>query len=348
MKPFLSVLIPCRNETRFLGRCLDSILANDYPPERMEVLVVDGASTDGTRERIAEYASRDARVRLIDNPELFTPCALNRGIAAARGEIVARVDAHASVATDYFRRAVERLLTSGADNVGGVMRTLPQDTGCFAGPIVAALSHPFGVGNSYFRVGSDRPRWVDSVFGGCWRREVFERVGGFNPALRRSQDMEFSLRLKALGGRTLLAPEITSDYYARSRMGPFWRHNFVNGEWAVLPFLHSSVMPVTLRHLIPLLFVAALAGGAALTRWSPWPLGAVVLPYGLLNLAASVHVAVRAGTPAKCVGYLMLMPFVFFSLHLSYGLGSFSGLLQAAAASFRAARPKETTCTPRP
>lgn len=348
MKPFLSVLIPCRNEARFLGRCLDSILANDYPPGRMEVLVIDGASADGTRERIAAYCCRDARVRLVDNPELITPCALNRGIAAARGDIIARVDAHAAVGPDYFRRSVEHLLSSGADNVGGVMRTLPQDPGWFAGPIVAALSHPFGVGNSYFRIGSAEPRWVDTVFGGCWRRELFDRIGGFHPDLRRSQDMEFSRRLKAAGGRTLLVPDLSSDYYARSRLGPFWRHNFANGQWAILPFLYSSVMPVRLRHLVPLLFVLALALGTALLPWTALPLAAVAIPYALASLGASFDVAAKAAAGERRFPYLFLMPLVFLSLHLGYGLGGLAGLGQAAAARqfARPARSEETTCTP--
>ncbi|HEV2284226.1 MAG TPA: glycosyltransferase family 2 protein, partial [bacterium] len=326
--------------------------SNDYPPGRMEVLVIDGASTDSTRERIAQYQYRDARVRLIENPERITPCALNRGIAAARGEIIARIDAHAAIAPDYLRRSVEHLLSSGADNVGGVMRTLPQDPGWFAGPIVAALSHPFGVGNSYFRIGSAEPRFVDTVFGGCWRREVFDRVGGFNSNLRRSQDMEFSLRLKAAGGRTLLVPAISSDYYARSRMGPLWRHNFANGQWAILPFLYSSVVPVALRHLVPLLFVLSLGLGAAMMPWGALPLSAVAVPYTLANLAASFDVAVHAPADERRWVYFFRMSLVFLSLHLGYGLGSLAGLGQAAAVVAcrlaRANRSEETTCIPQP
>ena len=132
------------------------------------------------------------------------------------------------------------------------MRTLPRGPGPFAEPIVTVLSHRFGVGNSHFRTGSSQARWVDTVFGGCWPRAVFSRVGEFNEALERSQDMEFSLRLKAAGGKTLLAPDVRSDYYARSTLGSFWRHNLLNGEWAVLPFLYSRIIPVSLRHLIPL------------------------------------------------------------------------------------------------
>lgn len=346
MKPFVSVVIPCRNEARFLPRCLDSILSGDYPADRMEVLAVDGSSSDGTRECIRSYAQRDGRVRLVENPRGTTPAALNRGIDAAHGNVIARVDAHAAVAPDYFTKCVEHLSSSGADNVGGVMRTLAQDRGWFAGPIVAALSHPFGVGNSYFRVGSGEPRWVDTVFGGCWRRQVFERVGRFNPELLRSQDLEFSLRLKAAGGRTLLAPDVRSDYYARASLVSFCRHNFLNGEWAILPFVYSEVIPVSLRHLIPLLFVLALGAGAALLPLSGWPLAAVLLPYAASSLGASAHVALTR----RRVWYLALMPAVFAALHLGYGLGSVSGLIRAAGVAWERETPgpKEKICPPQP
>jgi glycosyltransferase involved in cell wall biosynthesis len=322
MKPLLTVVIPCHNERAFLGRCLDSILQSDYPASRMEVLVADGLSSDGTRELIDRYAARDTRVRRIDNPDRITPAALNRAIDQARGEIVTRVDAHAAIAPDYLSSCVTYLENTPAANVGGAMRTLAQSDGPFAGPIVAALSHRFGVGNSYFRIGSDEPRWVDTVFGGCWRREVFTQVGLFNERLERSQDIEFSLRLKAAGLKTLLAPEIRSDYYARSDLRSFWKHNFVNGEWAVLPFVRSEIIPVRLRHLIPLAFAAALLGGAAVTPWSLWPLGLVVLPYATAVAAASIDVALRA----RRVSYLLRMPIVFASLHLGYGIGSVWGI----------------------
>ncbi len=338
MRPFLSVVVPCRNEARFLGRCLDSILAAEYPSGRMEVLVVDGGSTDGTRELIRARAAADARVRLVDNPQGTTPWALNHAIDRAAGDVIARVDAHAAVSPGYFALCVDHLAASGADNVGGAMRTLPRDSGCFAGPIVAALSHPFGVGNSHFRIGSrigtTEPRWVDTVFGGCWRREVFARVGRFDTNLRRSQDMEFSLRLKAAGGRTLLVPEARIDYYARARMTAFCRHNFENGEWAILPFAHSAVIPVSLRHLIPLLFVMALAAGAALLPWTGWPLAVIAGAYAAANLAASAGLAARLGRPS----YMVRMPIVFLSLHLGYGAGSVSGLVRLAGHCLKARR----------
>jgi len=344
MKPFLSIVVPCRNEGRFIARCLDSILQGDYPADRMEVLMIDGQSADGTRELIQQYAAKDPRVRLIDNPEQITPCALNHGLDEARGEIIARIDGHAEAPPYYFRRLVEMLLESGADNVGGLMCAVPQDAGLFAEPIVAALSTRFGVGGAHYRFPGNAPREVDTVWGGCWRREVFDRIGRFNTALRRSQDIEFNRRLAAAGGRLLFVPDIKFDYFARSRMGIFWRHNFINGEWSVLPLLYSHVMPVCARHLTPLAFVAALVLGVALTPWTPWLLLAVAVPYVLANIAASVQVAIQKKRPQ----YLLLMPIVFLSLHLAYGLGSLKGLCKLAASwrSTRAARIEENACLP--
>jgi succinoglycan biosynthesis protein ExoA len=315
MKPYVSVIIPCRNEAAFLGRCLDSILAGTYPAERMEVLVADGMSGDGTRELIARYAARDGRVRGIDNPRRITPAAINRGIGAARGGFIVRLDARATVAPDYISRAVETLDASGADNAGGAIETVAEDTGIFAGPIVAALTHPFGVGNSHFRTGVAAPRWVDTVFGGCWRREVFDRIGTFNERLERGQDLEFNLRLRQAGGKILLAPELMIRYHARATLGAFLRHNWTNGVWAVLPLAYSRVLPIRWRHLAPLSLVIAIA-------YSPW----AAAVYAAANLAASAHVAwsKRQGR------YLALMPVAFASLHLAYGAGSLWGLFRLA------------------
>jgi glycosyltransferase involved in cell wall biosynthesis len=327
MKPFVSVIVPCRNEAPFLDRCLDSILGSDYPGALMEVIVADGRSVDGTRELLNRYAAREPRLRVIDNAEGLTPVGLNRAIAAARGEIVVRFDGHAVMPNDYLRRCVALLLSSSADNAGGSIRTLPQTGGLFAGPIAAALGSRFGVGDSAFRTslkdisGKKGARPADTVFGGCFRRELFSRIGGFNERLERGQDLEFNLRLRRAGGAVVLDPAIVCDYYARSGLASFWGHNFLNGAWAVLPFALSDIVPVRTRHLIPLAFVAALAGSLVLPF--PW---SIVIPavYAALCLAASARVALDR----RQMTYLALMPVVFLSLHLAYGLGSAWGCLQ--------------------
>ncbi|MGQ9648472.1 MAG: glycosyltransferase family 2 protein, partial [Thermodesulfobacteriota bacterium] len=288
---------------------------------------VDGMSEDGTREVITGYAQQHPWIKLIENPQRITPVALNIGIQNARGEIIIWMSAHNHYEKDYVSRSVESLQKYGADNVGGVMKTLPREETFTGQAIVASLSHRFGVGNSYFRVMPKEPKWVDTVFGGCYRREVFDRVGLFNEDLVRGQDMEFNLRLKKAGGRTLLVPDIVSYYYARSDMKSFWKHNFANGVWAILPFLYSPIMPVSWRHLVPLIFVTALVGSGLLGFvWIPFIyLFLVILgSYGLANLGASLQIA----SEKRNLRYVFTMPFVFASLHFGYGLGSLWGVFR--------------------
>jgi len=323
--PMVSVIIPCRNEGAFIGRCLDSVLANDYPAEGLEILVVDGMSTDGSREILQAYAEKFPQIKILENEKKATPLAFNLGIRHATGQVVMILGAHSTCAKDYITKCVHYLDEYNADNVGGIMKTLPRKPGLVGEAITACLSHRFGVGGSYFRIHTDKPRWVDTVFGGCYRREVFQKIGLFNEHLTGSQDMEFNLRLKKAGGKTLLAPDIVSYYYARSDLRSFAKHNFRNGVWAILPFAYSDVMPVSLRHLVPLGFVAALLGSSLLgLLWRPahWLLLAILLAYGLSNLAASAQVAWRE----RGLRYLLAMPLTFGMLHFGYGLGSCWGV----------------------
>jgi len=318
--PFVSVILPSLNEGPFVARCLRSICAGEYPRDRMEVLVCDGLSTDETRPAVEQIAHRDRRVRLIDNPKRITPGALNAGIRAARGDVVVRMDMHAKVEPDYIRRCVEALLTMGADNVGGNMRTVPQTAGAVGKSVAAVLSHPFGVGGS-FRVEYDRPTPVITVFGGCYRKEVFDIVGSFNEALPRGQDIEFNLRLRRMGGVTLLVPDIVSYYYARSELISFCAHNWKNGVWAILPFLGSAIMPVSWRHLVPMACTATaiVLVPLSLVDLRVWVLLAgLICAYALMALIASVRTAVRLRNPLL----LLLMPPLFLALHSFYGAGS--------------------------
>jgi cellulose synthase/poly-beta-1,6-N-acetylglucosamine synthase-like glycosyltransferase len=329
--PMVSLVIPCRNEEKFIGSCLDSIIANDYPKESLEVLAIDGMSEDGTRAVLEDYAKEYRWIRLLENPKRITPVALNMGIATAKGEIIIWMSAHNQYERNYISRSVENLNKYGADNVGGVMKTLPRLDNFIGHAIVASLSHRFGVGNSYFRVRTDEPKWVDTVFGGCYRREVFDRVGLFNENLVRGQDMEFNLRLKKAGGKTLLVPDIVCYYYARSDMKSFWKHNWTNGVWAILPFIYSPIVPVSWRHLVPLVFVGSLLVTAALgLLWMPFfCLFLTILgSYVLVSLAASFQIAWRERDPR----YLILMPFVFGMLHFGYGFGSLWGAIKLMAA----------------
>ena len=316
-----TVIVPCRNERRFISRCLDSILANDFPHTDYEVIVADGSSDDGSGELLSSYARAHRNVRIIDNPLRTAASGLNLAIREARGRLILRVDAHSTIEPDYISKCVMAASTSGADNVGGIMHTHPTNEGVLANAIVNVLSHPFGVGNSTFRIHSDRPRYVDTVFGGCYRREVFERIGAFNEQLTRGQDMEFNRRLTAAGGRILLVPEIVSHYYARTDLISYCRHNWTNGVWAILPFLYSDVMPVRFRHLVPMLLVIVLGSlmvaGLFFTA-AGWAALAIAAAYVVAALAAAAQVAIRKRSPLL----LATMPVAFALLHFPYGFGS--------------------------
>ncbi len=326
-RPFVSVVIPCRNEEAHIRICLDAILHNGYPLDRMEVLVVDGMSTDGTREVVALYREKWPNVRMLDNPKFITPVALNIGIHAARGDWLLRMDAHNACEPGYIAACVEWGERTGADNVGGGILTVARTNGLMSKAIVTALTHPFGVGGSDFRLGGAKPKWTDTVFGGCFRRHVFERVGFYNEHLARGQDMELNLRLRKAGLRTLLVPSIRSVYYARTRLSEFLRHNWTNGLWAVLPFRYSEVVPVSGRHLVPCLFAGALAGATVLTliRLMPWWFPVLVLaPYCTALVLASVDAALRRHSWRL----LPLLPLAFVGLHIPYGFGSLWGAIR--------------------
>ncbi len=321
--PFVSVIVPCRDEERYIGPCLDSILATDYPPSRFEVIVADGMSRDRTREIVAAHAARHNAIRLIDNPLQTTPAALNAGLAAARGDVIMRMDAHVVYPTAYMPRLVAALLESGADNVGGVIATLPADQTPLARAIAVALSHPFGVGNSYFRIGVNQPRWVDNVAFGCWRRETFARVGVFDEEMVRNQDDEFNHRVIRAGGRILLIPDVVSRYFARRTLRQVGRMYYQYGYFK--PLVAKKVGRVmTVRQLVPALFLASLAVTAVAGAWlaaGRLAFLAIAGSYLLAVTAVAVGTACRHGVSCGLAATL-----VFPTVHAAYGLGFFRGI----------------------
>ena len=305
----VSIIIPCRDEEKCIGECLASIISQDYPKEKLEVLVIDGVSEDKTREIVKGYSRKYPFIKLIENPKKFTNFAFNIGIKQAKGEIIMIMGAHAGYKKDYISKCVKYLNEYDADNVGGVIKTRPSKNTLFAKAITYCLSHPFGVGGSYFRLGSKEPRWVDTVFGGCYRKSVFDKIGLFNENLFRSQDMELNIRLKKAGGKILLVPDIVSYYYPKTTLKDFLLHNIQDGVWAILPLKFVKIT-LKLRHYIPLILVLTLP----LSTW----------PYILLSLLFSFKIAIRE----KDIRLFFIMPLVFAARHLGYGLGSIWGLIK--------------------
>lgn len=337
--PSVSIIVPCRNERHYIGPCLDSILATTYPKDRLEILVVDGQSDDGTGEVIDDYVRRGEPIQLVSNPRRIVSTALNLGIGLATGEIILRMDAHNDYPPDYIPSLVSWLERSGADNVGGSCVTRPGADTAVARAIAVALAHPFGVGNATFRLGTSEPRQVDTVPFGCFRRELFQRVGLFDEELVRNQDDEFNFRLIRAGGTILLVPDVVSYYYARRSLAQLARMYFQYGYFK--PLVAWKVGRVmTLRQLAPAGLVLSVFGGALLMLWPPVGpvLGALpMVAYLSLDLAASLPSALAHGV--RCGGSLLA---VFPVLHFAYGLGFLRGLLRVLHGSPSATETTES------
>jgi succinoglycan biosynthesis protein ExoA len=320
--PFVTVIMPVRHEAAFIARSLGAVLAQDYPADRLEILVADGQSTDGTREFVRGFQARHPHLRLIENPGRIVPTGLNAALRQARGEIIVRVDGHTEIASDYIRRCVTALRRTGADNVGGRMDASGE--GPFGEAVALATSTFFGVGNARFHY-SEREEWVDTVYMGAWPRAVFERVGLFDEEAERNEDDEFNYRLLERGGRIWLSQSVCSRYTPRSSASTLWRQYFQYGCWKVWVMLKHPGQ-IRLRQLAPAGLVATLAGAAVLAAVSGWGRGLLILTisiYAFANLVASLTTARRHGWR-----HLQRLPLVFAILHSAYGLGFLAGLVK--------------------
>lgn len=319
----VTVVLPCRNEASHIAACLDSIIASAHPPERLEVLVVDGMSDDGTRVLIEQYTAAHPRIRMLDNPGRVVPTALNIGIRAATGEVIVRMDGHVVYPPEYIPRLVGALLEGGADNVGGCLITLPSDGTPVAQAIAIAMSHPFGVGNARFRIGAREAQDVDTVPFGCFRRDLFKRIGMFDEELVRNQDDEFNNRIVRSGGRVRLIPDVVCYYYARGSLRKAARMFYQYG--AFKPLVARKVGRImTVRQLVPAMFILALIGSAlGALLWPPVAFaGAAIVAAYALGVGACAVPVLRSHGLRCALALTIVLPVV----HLSYGFGFLRGL----------------------
>ncbi len=321
----VSLVIPCRNEERHIAECLDSIFESNFRNDQLEILVIDAMSADRTRAILAEYQQKWPMIRVLDNPKRLISVAMNIGLRNARGEMVLKIDAHSTYPKDYISKCVDSLTRYQASNAGGTWRIMPGNESATATAIALALAHPFASGNAYVKVGAKEPRWADSAAFGCWRKEVLEKIGGWNENLGGSSDMDLNARLKEAGGRILLDPEIQISYYADANFRSYWKHNFADGVWAtyVLKFRSKAW---AWRHWVPMVFLLSLLGTVGLAFFSPI-FGLVFMGilgfYVLVNLAATIQISSRE----KSIKYLLLLPLAFAIRHFAHGVGALYGAL---------------------
>ena len=315
MKPFISIVVPLRNEERYVERLIRSLLAQDYPTDRYEIIVADGGSTDGTLKLLASLDT-EGRVRVLQNPGRTAPAALNVAIAAARGEIVTRVDGHSYVAPDYLSRIVAVMEETGASVVGGPVR-MDADTP-FRKALVEALYAPIAVGSVPYRTLTTRAE-VASLQTGSFRREVLDRVGTFDEALAVVEDLDMNTRIRKAGYALLLDPSIRFWYLPRASLSALWRQIYTVGlVKARILRKHPDIF--RWKYVLPSAFVLGL-GGAALALLTPLrALGAAAIAaYALVVLLFALSRVPRLGAGAARL--LAILP----TLHVGYGLGFLSG-----------------------
>lgn len=324
--PRVSVIIPMRNESGWIERCLGSVLNQDYPPDRFEVLVVDGMSDDGSYENVLEMSARETRLRVLRNPARIVPSSLNVAIEAARGDVIARVDAHTTLERDYLSAGVELLDRSGADNVGGPMVSIGG--GAAGDAIATAMRSRFGIG-AYFHFADDECE-VDTVYMGMWPRDVFTRVGLFDEELVRNQDDEFNYRIRKTGGRIVVSPRMRSRYQNRQSWSALARQFYQYGLWKVR-VLQKHPGQMSMRHFVPPAFDLAIIVGAMFggTR-----------PAALVSLA--VYAMLMAVVAAREVRGMAVAARVWLALvviHHAWAAGFLVGLVRFAGRWFKPERP---------
>lgn len=324
----VSIIVACRNEIDHIHGFLDSLLSQDMKGLSWEAVIADGMSNDGTRQILADYAQRCPQLDVIDNPGRIVSTGLNAAIRAARGQIIIRMDAHTSYASDYCRQCAEILERTGADNVGGPARTLAVGTRARA--IAAAFHSRFSTGGARFH-DVNYEGWADTVPYGCWRKTTLESIGIFDETLVRNQDDELNLRLVRAGGKIWQSPAIVSFYSPRAKLSNLFHQYFQYGFWKVA-VIRKHRLPGSWRHGVPVAFIlanavlfGAMALSAAIGDLRALSISAILwlglaASYTGVSLIASLLAARRHGWAT-----LPYLPVVFAIYHVSYGLGFLLG-----------------------
>ena len=317
--PFVSIVMPMRNEENFIMRCLDSIVDNDYPSDWFEVLVVDGMSIDRSREIVIKYSKRHNNIKLIDNPKKIRVTANNVGIRAAQGEIIISMDAHVLYARDYIGQCVELLQTTGATNVGGVQKAVGYN---YVTKVIAlATTTPFGIGDAEFRY-LKKEKWVDTVYLGAWYKKMLEKIGLFNKKWERNGDYELNYRIRKAGGKILLSPKIKCQYFVRGSLLKLARQYFLYGKWRVKTIV-AHPDSIRWRHVLPPFLILWLLLSPILlicgtTIW--WIPGTFYLLYTIIT---SSGIALFNG-----IKYFPLLIPTLWILHICWGVGFYFGVFR--------------------
>jgi succinoglycan biosynthesis protein ExoA len=323
----VSIIVPCYNERSTIPLLLDALFAQTYPNKALEVVIADGVSTDGTQSVITDWQVKhpELAIKLIENPARSIPTALNAAIKASTGDFIVRLDAHSKPHHDYVERIVTALEEGLGQNVGGVWDIRPSSDHWIARSIAAAAGHPIGVGDARYRY-SDQAALVDTVPFGAFNRSLLEQIGLFDETLLTNEDYEFNARIRQVGGKIWLDPQIRSVYYARRDLKAlarqYWRYGF--WKWQMLRRYPETIR---LRQALPPLFIISLLLLLLLAPFFVlmlWTLIALIGVYTLLLLLAGLQLAIKHKSAALWVG----VPLAIGIMHFSWGAGFLWGVLR--------------------
>jgi succinoglycan biosynthesis protein ExoA len=329
----VSVVIPCFNEERYIGKVLENLI-NQYDAESFEIIIVDGMSEDRTREVVSKFVAEHPQipVRLVDNPLRHIPAALNRGIEEARGRFIVRMDAHSVPSLNYVRRCVELLDKGEAEVCGMPWRIEPGANTSIARAIAIAVAHPFGIGDAKYRqAGLASSQFVDTVPFGAFSKNLWQEVGGFDERLLANEDYDFYYRVRRGGGRILLDASGYSQYYARPGLRDLARQYFRYGRWKA-EMVKSNPRSIRLRQMVAPAFVLGLLGlGALGIFWTPalYMLLLMVSAYSLLAALFSIQLALKG----RDLRLALILPLVFFIIHTTWGSGFLLSFLHSPRSS---------------
>lgn len=322
----ISIIIPCYNEGKYIRDCIESIVNSNINNYTLEIIVVDGNSTDNSIKVIEDLSLNYNFIRVLNNPQRVIPAAMNIGIKAAKFEIIMKMDAHSEYDKNYINKCVNSLIKNKVDNVGGKVIHVPRENTYVGKAICIALSSPFGVGNSFFRIGSDKEKFVDTVPFGCFKKSTLIKVNCYDEKIFRSEDILLNHKIKKNGGKILFLPNLKIYYKTRSKFIEFIQHNFDNGKWSILPIFISKEFPFSFRHQIPLIFSLYILSILILSY--NYVITVLMLPlfiYLFLNLSFSFYESTKNSSPIQ----ILVLPLIYFSLHFSYGIGSVVALCKS-------------------
>ncbi len=321
----VSIIIPCRNEEKYIPYCLDSLLKNDYPKDLLEIIIVDGMSEDKTPRITKKYSKKYSFIKILKNKNKITSTALNIGIKSSNGNYIMILSAHSFYPKNYISKIIKWHKLLNADCIGATLEPEIINNNKKSFSIKKVISNIFGVGTSYFRIGTKEAKIVDTVAYGCYKREIFNKIGLFNKKLIRNQDIELNKKIVLNGGKIYLIPDVKCKYYIKENYKELAKSSFNNGLWNILTIYYTkNIKSLSLRHFVPLFFLLSLFILPFLSfiklEFLFIPL-TILLIYNFLIFIFSI----------KLIDYnsnLLYLLLTFYTLHFSYGFGSITGIIK--------------------